>query len=258
MTTEKPRISGLCLYAPDCARRVQLRDLLAVGYFLTRQPGVFRQGAAGVALGRFSPVHPRTPRYGDPQVFAFHDNPLSWVDTQFPMLLSCNDCNCSSTACGFLQTCYLLRMNPQSWAEEQASRIAAEIKRLRRGINDAPRSGLRDRTTELGYSVTRPVIADLETAGGSTLTTAELMVLGARSEQNADRVSCSLRPLEGDSIEVLPGFSGSKTFALQWFSGEADNPFPEICDDPRRVSRQPRAGTGGTQRSPNSKCKSSR
>ena len=134
-----------CAFMRPTARRCAA-NLLAVGYFLTRQPGVFRQGAAGLALvgcqfipGLRSAI----------EVFAFHDNPLSWVDTQFPMLLSCNDCNCSTTACGFLQTCYLLRMNPQSWAEEQAARIAAEIKRLRRGINDAPRSGLRDRTTDL-------------------------------------------------------------------------------------------------------------
>jgi len=40
------------------------------------------------------------------------------------------------------------------------------------------------------------------------------------------------RPLEGDSIEILPGVIGSKTSALQWFSGKADKPSSQICDDP--------------------------
>jgi transcriptional regulator with XRE-family HTH domain len=121
-------------------------------------------------------------------------------------------------------------MNPQSWAEEQAARIAAEVKRLRR---DQGRSAqwIADRTAELGYTVTRPVIADLESGRRKYVTTAELMAL-ARALNTTPIALLYPDPLSGDSIEILPGVKGSKTFALQWFSGEADTPSPWICDDP--------------------------
>ena len=118
-------------------------------------------------------------------------------------------------------------MTPQNWAEEQASRIAAEVRRLRR-----PRSAqwLADRTAELGYTVTRAVIADLENGRRKYITTAELMVL-ARALNTTPIALLYPDPLSNDSIEMLPGWKASKTVALQWFSGEVDVPSPSVCDD---------------------------
>ncbi len=123
-------------------------------------------------------------------------------------------------------------MSPQNWAEEQAARIAAEVKRLR-GVQRRSAQWIADRTAELGYTVTRPVIADLESGRRKYVTTAELMVL-ARALNTTPIALLYPAPLSGNSIEVLPNVNGSKTFALQWFSGEVETPSPEVCDDPDR------------------------
>ncbi len=126
--------------------------------------------------------------------------------------------------------CYVLRVSPQSWADEQAARVAQAIRQLRK---DRGRSAqwLADRTAELGYTVTRPVIADLESGRRKYVTTVELMVL-ARALNTAPIALLYPDPLSGDSIEMLPGSMASKMVALQWFSGEVDVPSAWVCDDP--------------------------
>jgi hypothetical protein len=119
-------------------------------------------------------------------------------------------------------------VSPQSWVDEQAARIAQEIRRLRK-----PRSAqwLADRTAELGYAVTRPVIADLENGRRKYVTTAELIVL-ARALNTTPIALLYPDPLDGESIEILPALKPtSKTVALQWFSGEIDTPSDWVCDD---------------------------
>jgi hypothetical protein len=95
-----------------------------------------------------------------------------------------------------------------------------------------PRSGqwLSDRTAALGYRVTRTTISELENKKRQYVTTAELMVL-ARALNTTPIALLYPRPLSGDSIKILPDVTGTKTFALQWFSGEVDKPLPQICDD---------------------------
>jgi len=119
-------------------------------------------------------------------------------------------------------------MSKDGWAAQQAATIGEEIRQLRGG-----RSGqwLSDRTAALGYRVTRTTISELENHKRKYVTTAELMVL-ARALNTTPIALLYPRPLSGDSIEILPGVKGSKTFALQWFSGEADTQSPWICDDP--------------------------
>jgi hypothetical protein len=95
-----------------------------------------------------------------------------------------------------------------------------------------PRSGqwLSDRTAALGYRVTRTTISELENKKRQYVTTAELMVL-ARALNTTPIALLYPRPLSGDSIKILPDVTGTKTFALQWFSDEVDKPLPQICDD---------------------------
>ncbi|ORV63466.1 helix-turn-helix domain-containing protein [Mycobacterium fragae] len=121
--------------------------------------------------------------------------------------------------------------SPQDWAEEQAARVAQEVRRLRR---DRGRSAqwLADRTAELGYTVTRPVIADLENGRRKYVTTAELVVL-ARALNTTPIALLYPDPVSDDEIKMLPtaDVSVSSGFALQWFSGLVDVPTDFICDD---------------------------
>ena len=84
---------------------------------------------------------------------------------------------------------YLLRMTPQTsepkdwwaprgWAEEQALRVAQEVRRLR-GSRSA--QWLAGETKQCGHEVTRSVIADLENGRRRYVTTAELTVFGDSS-----------------------------------------------------------------------------
>ena len=74
------------------------------------------------------------------------------------------------------------------------------------------------------------MIADLENGRRRHVTTAELMML-ARALNTTPIALLYPDPLRADSIEILPGVKGSRTVGLQWFSGEADTPWPDLCDD---------------------------
>lgn len=112
---------------------------------------------------------------------------------------------------------------PKNWAEEQAHRVALEIRRLR-GKRSA--QWLADRTRELGSPVTRAVISDLEIGRRRYVTTAEVVVL-ARALDTAPIALLYPYPYYGDeaTIQVLPTPDGEqprevpKIDAVQWFSG---------------------------------------
>ncbi|BBX00467.1 hypothetical protein MMOR_14030 [Mycolicibacterium moriokaense] len=103
---------------------------------------------------------------------------------------------------------------PKDWAEAHASRAAREIARLRE-----PRSAqwLSDRTAELGYRVSRSVIADLENGRRKYLAVHELVVLAKALDV------APLQLLYGQdnalTIEYLPGDEVTRLSAVQNFSG---------------------------------------
>lgn len=112
---------------------------------------------------------------------------------------------------------------PKNWAEQQAHRVALEIRRLR---DKRPVQWLAARTEELGSPVTRSVISDLELGRRRYVTTAELIVL-ARALDTAPIALLYPAPYR-DRIQALPTPEGSelseveKILAVQWFSGEPD------------------------------------
>jgi hypothetical protein len=108
---------------------------------------------------------------------------------------------------------------PKDWAEREAHRVALEIKRLR-----DPRSAqwLADRTRELGHTVSRTVIADLENGRRRYITTAELVVLAAALETAP--IALLYPPPYSEDVEVLPGQTRQKISAVQEFSGFIDEP----------------------------------
>jgi hypothetical protein len=109
---------------------------------------------------------------------------------------------------------------PKDWAEEQAHRVAQEVRRLR---GKRSTQWLSDRTAELGYRVSRSVVADLENGRRRYVTTAELIVL-ALALKTAPIALMYPAPY-WDSIQVFPGGESpevSKMWAAQWFSGSTD------------------------------------
>jgi hypothetical protein len=121
---------------------------------------------------------------------------------------------------------------PKDWAEEQAKRIAAEVIRLR-GSRSA--QWLSDRTHELGYRVSRSVIADLENGRRRYVTTAEVIILALALETAPialmypgpyfDKMT-RLSPHSPESPEII---------AVEWFSGLLDLPADVPLDDDGRV-----------------------
>lgn len=117
------------------------------------------------------------------------------------------------------------REPPRNWAEEQAHRIALEIRRLR-GKRSA--QWLADRTSELGSPVSRSVISDLEVGRRRHIAVAELVVI-ARALDTPASLLCSeigwddgTRPLRTDlPVRVESGHV--------WI-GETEFPWPIMED----------------------------
>lgn len=103
---------------------------------------------------------------------------------------------------------------PRDWGEAQAYCISRQVRRLR-GKRSA--QWLADRTTELGYTVTRAVISDIENGRRRYVTTAELVILAAALD--AAPIVLLYPPLYADQTELLPGVDVSKLWAVEWFSG---------------------------------------
>jgi hypothetical protein len=125
-------------------------------------------------------------------------------------------------------------MSPQSWADEQASRIASEVRRLR-GSNSA--QWLSDRTAALGHTVTRSVIADLENGRRKYVTTAELIVL-ALALDTAPITLLYPGPYLDGMVRLSPkGAEIPEIIAVEWFSGDSGgvSDVPITRDDDRRV-----------------------
>lgn len=103
---------------------------------------------------------------------------------------------------------------PQHWDTEMTARVAAEIRRLR---GDRSAQWLALKTGELGHTVTRSIIADLENGRRKYITVPELVVLAE---------SLSVSPLEllygtddGAVIRYLPSKWIPRLTAVQQFSG---------------------------------------
>jgi transcriptional regulator with XRE-family HTH domain len=108
----------------------------------------------------------------------------------------------------------------QSWAEQLVARVAGEVRRLRGKEHSALSAAkLADRTVEIGYGISRSVVADLETGRKKTIDVPELLVLAAAL--GVSPAQLVFPDLPRGKVEVLPGLEQESHGALQWFSGEA-------------------------------------
>jgi hypothetical protein len=104
---------------------------------------------------------------------------------------------------------------PRDWGEEQAHRVATEVRRLR-GKHSA--QWLSDQTSKLGCPVSRSVIADLENGRRRYVTTAELIILAIAL--NTTPIALMYPgPDYRKEIEAMPNLETSEIWAAQWFSG---------------------------------------
>jgi hypothetical protein len=119
-------------------------------------------------------------------------------------------------------------VSPQSWADEQAARTAAEVRRLR---NAQGRSAqwVADRTAELGYPISRATIADIENGRRKWLTTTELVVLAWVLK--VPPVLLLYPALPDGPVEIVPGVEKPSLEAVLWFSGELA--YGHVGDEPR-------------------------
>ncbi|RRQ25345.1 XRE family transcriptional regulator [Rhodococcus sp. Eu-32] len=108
----------------------------------------------------------------------------------------------------------------ESWAESLVSRIMGEVRRLRgRDHSALSAAKLADRTADIGYPISRNVLAELESGRKKSLDVAELLVLAAAL--GVSPAQLVYPDLPKGEIEVLPGLPQESHGALQWFSGEA-------------------------------------
>lgn len=105
----------------------------------------------------------------------------------------------------------------RDWAEEQALRVAKEVRRLR-GSRSA--QWVANRTKEWGHEVTRSVIADLENGRRRYVTTAELVVLAAALD-TAPIALLFPAPLD-EEVWTLPRLGMTRFMAAEEFCGNAD------------------------------------
>lgn len=111
------------------------------------------------------------------------------------------------------------------WLQGLARAVATEVRRHRQRLNLSAQA-LSDRCAELGYSMPRSVLANLENGRRENVTLAELLILG-----KALGVPPSLLVFPvGETMmaEPLPGAERPTWSAYKWFTGV--DPFPASQD----------------------------
>lgn len=101
-----------------------------------------------------------------------------------------------------------------TWGEDTVQRAATEIRRRRTQLGLSAQA-LADRTTELGHTVSRTTISDLELGRrGERLLVTDLIVLAAALGTSPGAL---LYPdVPHGPVEVLPGISGTSVTSARW------------------------------------------
>ena len=114
-------------------------------------------------------------------------------------------------------------MSPQSWDERLVWHIAFAIRRLRKEQQMSAQK-LADRTTELGYTVSRTTVSDLENGRRKYITVTELLLLAAALNTTPAALVYP-GPCTRD-MEALPDTQVPEALAVQWFGGSLATPPP--------------------------------
>lgn len=113
---------------------------------------------------------------------------------------------------------------PGGWQARLTRIIAGEVRRYRL-LREMSAQDLADRCEELGLSIPRPVLSNLENGRRDSITVAELLVLAAALEISPMMLAIPLGRQE--EMEVLPGRSASPWDAGEWWRGSPDLVLPD-------------------------------
>jgi transcriptional regulator with XRE-family HTH domain len=134
----------------------------------------------------------------------------------------------------------VMSTQPEDWSAALHQRIADAVKAARQGRFTAQQ--LADACEQLGYPISRSMIANIESGRKDSLDVAELLILAAALE--VPPVWLLFSNLPDGEVESLPGFREPAAAAMRWFTGEvlADDidSDAELTDQARlvRLTRQ--------------------
>lgn len=112
---------------------------------------------------------------------------------------------------------YSVAMTQPSWPEQVISVVAERIKHYRQE-RELSAQQLANTCKEIGYTIPRSVIANLESGRRETVNLPELLVL---AQALGVPPILLIFPLgRADRVEVLPGHDEDTWRAVQWFTGE--------------------------------------
>jgi len=114
------------------------------------------------------------------------------------------------------------------WAERLAAVIAGEVFRYRRNQNMSAQA-LSDRCTELGMTIPRAVISNLENNRRTSVSVPELLVLAAALDVPPAALVFPVGHAE--TTEALPGAMTPPFEAVRWFAGEEHSTTPTTATD---------------------------
>lgn len=126
-------------------------------------------------------------------------------------------------------------MRTQSWDEALLARTAEEIRRLRKQQGLSAQK-VADRTGELGQTVSRTTVADIENGRRKYISVAELLLLAAAL--NTTPAALVYPGPYTDEVEVLPGAELPEGLAAQWFGGDLPAPPPWADSDAYKTNRK--------------------
>ncbi|MDT3397725.1 helix-turn-helix transcriptional regulator [Streptomyces sp. B1866] len=115
----------------------------------------------------------------------------------------------------------------REWSAQLTAAVVAEVRRRRKELGMSAQD-LADACDDLGHPIPRNVIANLESGRRSTLTVADLLVLGKALEVPPLWL---LFPLDhAAQVKALPGEPTETWTAFTWATGEKDSWHRKLCD----------------------------
>ena len=127
-------------------------------------------------------------------------------------------------------------MTQPDWQERATRVIASEVRRWRtqRGLSAQQ---LADECKRLGFPIARSVLANLENERRETVSVAEVQILAAALKVPAVLL---LFPLgRAEIVEVLPGRDVSPWAAIEWFTGNSEDPADPNSGRPQLGTHSP-------------------
>lgn len=116
-------------------------------------------------------------------------------------------------------------MATQSWGWQLHHRIGGAVREARR-LRRLTAQQVADKTAEMGYPISRDVIANYESGRKQSLDIAELLVLAKALD--VPPLALLFPGQAAAPVEVLPGVSSSTLDAVLWFGADRNQHGPRV------------------------------